>query len=130
MTRMTRLFPALTLAALLIAPLGAQQNVDDLRRRIEAIEQQMFQQRLSQPVSPQGQAVQQLETRVRQLEMDIASERVSQTAATITSRRPVSPGEKSVEVRLDELEALRRADAKTIEALTKRIAALEKPRAK
>lgn len=135
MTRTTRLFPAFALAALLIVPAEAaapgQQQVDDLRRRVEAIEQRLFQQQLSQPVSPQGQAVQQLEMRLRQLETEIQSERVSRLAADVTSRKTdPAAAPKSIETRLAELEAQRAEDARTIAALTKRVAALEKPRAK
>ena len=122
-----RLIPAFALGAVLMTPVEAsQQNVDDLRRRVETIEQRMFQQQLSQPMSPQTQAVQQLEARLRQLEMEIASERISQTAATVTSRR-ADPDKKTIESRLDELEKKRAADAVTIAALTKRLEALEKP---
>lgn len=134
MTRTTRLFPVAALAALLVTPAAAsapQQNVDDLRRRIETIEQRMFQQQLTPPVSPQGQAIQQLEMRLRQLETEIASERVSRMAADVTSRKAdPAAAPKSIEARLADLEAQRAADARTIEALSKRLAALEKPRAK
>jgi uncharacterized coiled-coil protein SlyX len=127
----TRLYPVLALAAVLIAPglsaVEGQQNVDDLRRRIETIEQRMFQQQLSQPIAPPSQAVQQLEARLRQLEVEIASERISQNAATIGSRRIDPENKKSLEARVDELEAQRARDDATIVALTKRIAALEKP---
>ena len=134
MTRTTRLFPVAALAALLVTPAAAsapQQNVDDLRRRIETIEQRMFQQQLTPPVSPQGQAIQQLEMRLRQLETEIASERVSRMAADVTSRKAdPAAAPKSIEARLADLEAQRAADARTIEAVSKRLAALEKPRAK
>ena len=127
-----RLLPVFAFAALLMTPAEAsapQQSVDDLRRRVETIEQRMFQQQLSQPMSQQMPAVQQLEVRLRQLEMEIASERVSNMAAKVASRG-TDPDKKSVETRLDELEAKRAADAATIAALTKRLEALEKPVAK
>ena len=122
-----RLVPVLAFAAILMTPVDAQQNVDDLRRRVEVIEQRMFQQQLSQPMSQQTSAVQQLEVRLRQIEMEIASERISSMAASVASRRTDPDNKKTVEARLDELEAKRAADAETIAALTKRIAALEKP---
>lgn len=122
-----RLFSVAAFAAILMTPVNAQQTVDDLRRRVEAIEQRMFQQQLSQPMSQQTSAVQQLEGRLRQLEMEIASERVNNMAASVASRRTDPDTKKTVEARLDELEAKRAADAATIAALTKRIAALEKP---
>ena len=135
MTRTSRLFPVIAIAALCIAPAAAsspQQNVDELRRRIEVIEQRMFQQQLTPPVSPQGQAVQNLEIRLRQLESDIASERVSRMAADVTSRKTDAgvTAPKSIEARLADLEAQRADDARTIEARMKRVAALEKARAK
>ena len=122
-----RLVPVLAFAAILMTPVDAQQNVDDLRRRVEVIEQRMFQQQLSQPMSQQTSAVQQLEVRLRQIEMEIASERISSMAASVASRRTDPDNKKTVEARLDELEAKRAADAATIAALTKRIEALEKP---
>ena len=122
-----RLVPVLAFAAILMTPVDAQQNVDDLRRRVEVIEQRMFQQQLSQPMSQQTSAVQQLEVRLRQIEMEIASERISSMAASVASRRTDPDNKKTVEARLDELEAKRAEDAATIAALTKRIEALEKP---
>lgn len=135
MTRTARLFPAFAFAAVLMTPAAAfdaaeGQQVEDLRRRIEVIEQQLFQQRLSQPVSPQNQAVLQLEMRLRQLETEVATSRISSTAAEVTSRRNPAPGEKSIEARLQDLETQRAADTKALAALTKRVEALEKPAAK
>ena len=125
MTRF-RLVPVLALAAVSIAPTPGQSQVDDLRRRVEVIEQRMFQQQLAQPTT-QAAGVQALEMRLRQLEMEIASERISQTAAAVTSRRDEPVGRKSIDARLDELEAQRAKDAATMAALTKRLEALEKP---
>lgn len=132
MTRQTRLIPAIALASLFLVPVEAQspQEITDLRRRIEYVEQQLFQQRLAQPPSTQGQAVERLQMRLDQLEMQLASERISRVADSVAAPRADSktPAAKSIEARIAELEAQRAADQKTIAALTKRIEALEKPR--
>ena len=129
-----RLLPVLALASLLMTPVDASappaggqgQQIDDLRRRVDVIEQRMFQQQLAQPTLPQS-GLQQLELRLRQLEVEIASERISQTTAAVLSRRADPENKKSIEARLDELEMRRAADAATIASLTKRLEALEKP---
>lgn len=132
MTRQTRLIPAIALASLFLVPVEAQspQEINDLRRRIEYVEQQLFQQRLAQPPSTQGQAVERLQMRLDQLETQLASERISRVADSVAVPRtdPKTPAAKSIEARVAELEAQRAADQKTIAALTKRIEALEKPR--
>lgn len=132
MTRQTRLIPAIALASLFLVPVEAQspQEITDLRRRIEYVEQQLFQQRLAQPASPQGQAVERLQMRLDQLEMQLASERISQASAAVTSRARTAdtPAVGSVDARLETLEKQGAADATTIAALVKRIEALEKPR--
>ena len=132
MTRQTRLIPAIALASLFLVPVEAQspQEINDLRRRIEYVEQQLFQQRLAQPPSTQGQAVERLQMRLDQLETQLASERISRVADSVAVPRPdpKTPAAKSIEARIAELEAQRAADQKTIAALTKRVEALEKPR--
>lgn len=132
MTRQTRLIPAIALASLFLVPVEAQspQEINDLRRRIEYVEQQLFQQRLAQPPSTQGQAVERLQMRLDQLETQLASERISRVADSVAVPRPdpKAPAARSIEARIAELEAQRAADQKTIAALTKRIEALEKPR--
>lgn len=132
MTRQTRLIPAIALASLFLVPVEAQspQEITDLRRRIEYVEQQMFQQRLAQPPSTQGQAVERLQMRLDQLETRLASERISETSAAVTSRARTTDtaAPASIEARLEVLEKQRAEDAKTIAALMKRIETLEKPR--
>lgn len=134
MTRhITRLLPAAALTAVLLTPAAAaaqSQEISDLRRRIDAIEQRMFQQQLSQPPSLQGQAIDRLQMRVDILERDLASDRVNRLAERVTSAKvdPKAPGPKSLEARIAALESERAADAKALAALVKRIEALEKKR--
>lgn len=132
MNRFSRVFPALALGILMAAPTGAaaqsQQQIDDLRRRVEEVERQLFQQRLAMPAPPSGPGLERLQMRVQQLEMEIAEERVSRMTAGIASKR--SPAAKAepgtLETRVAELEARRADDEQTIAALVKRIEALEK----
>jgi hypothetical protein len=141
MNRIARALPVLALGVILAVPGGAaarppldgaqsQQQIDDLRRRVEDVERQLFQQRLATPAVPQGQALDQLQARVRQLELEIASERVSRMAAAVASKpSPTAKDEpKTLEARVAELETQRAADARTMAALVKRIEALEKPK--
>jgi len=130
MNRFSRVFPALALGVLMAVPAGAQsqQQVDDLRRRVEEVERQLFQQRLAVPAMPQSQGIERLHARVQQLEMEIAAERL----ARMTSRTASKPGAaartepKTLEARVADLEARRAEDAETIAALVKRLEALEK----
>jgi hypothetical protein len=130
MNRFSRVFPALALGVLLAVPAGAQsqQQIDDLRRRVEEVERQLFQQRLATPAVPQSQGIERLQSRVQQLEMEIAAERLTRMTSSIASRpgaaAKVEP--KTLEARVAELETQRAEDAKTIAALVKRIEALEK----
>lgn len=134
MNRFSRVFPALALGVLMAVPAGAaaqsQQQVDDLRRRVEEVERQLFQQRLATPAVPQSQGLERLQSRVQQLEMEIAAERLTRMTAGIASRpgaaAKVEP--KTLEARVAELEAQRAEDARTMAALVKRIEALEKRR--
>jgi uncharacterized coiled-coil protein SlyX len=120
MTRTVRLLPALVVAAILALPAQAadqsQQQVDDLRRRVEEVERQLFQARLAPSMSPQGQAVANFQARLDVLEREIASSARAKTPATDT-----------LAARVEQLEKERAEDAKTIAALTARIAALDKP---
>lgn len=134
MTRhITRLLSASALAAVLLTPAVAaaqSQELGDLRRRVDAIEQRLFQQQLSQPPSLQGQAIDRLQMRVDLLERELASERVNRLAERVTSAKadPKTPAPKSLEARIAALESERAADAKALAALVKRIEALEKKR--
>ncbi|MEX2272482.1 MAG: hypothetical protein WD690_13495 [Vicinamibacterales bacterium] len=144
MTRITRLLSVLALGLTLSAsavvahdrPLDSaqdRQQIDDLRRRVEEVERQLFQQRLATPANPQSPAVDRLQARLDQLERELSSERVSRMAATISApktARGTAGEEKTLEGRITELEVQREADAKTIAALVKRIEKLEKPVAK
>jgi predicted nuclease with TOPRIM domain len=134
MTRIIRILPALALVLAFVTPASAQsqQQLDDLRRRVEDVERQLFQARLNPPISSQSGSVERLQQRLEQLEREIASERISRVAASISSPKtaPKTPAEKTLETRVSELEAQREADAKVIAALVKRIEALEKPAAK
>jgi TolA-binding protein len=133
MTRIIRILSVFALALAFVSPVSAQsqQQVDDLRRRVEDVERQLFQARLQQPMTSQGGSVERLQQRLEQLEREIASERISRVAASITSKpSPKTPAEKTLETRVSDLEAQREEDAKTIAALIKRIEALEKPAAK
>lgn len=130
MNRFSRVFPALALGVLMAVPAGAQsqQQVDDLRRRVEEVERQLFQQRLATPAIPQSQGLERLQSRVQQLEMEIAAERLTRMTAS-TASRPGAAAKaepKTLEARVVELEAGRAEDAKAIAALLKRIEALEK----
>ncbi|HEX6323282.1 MAG TPA: hypothetical protein VFZ36_06105 [Vicinamibacterales bacterium] len=130
MNRIARVLPMLVVGVLMSVPAGAQsqQQIDDLRRRVEEVERQLFQQRLAVPAAPASQGLDQLQARVRQLELEIASERVSRMAAAVASK-PTPPAKaepKTLEARVAELEAQRAEDAKTIAAIVKRIEALEK----
>ena len=130
MTRTTRLVPALIVFGLLATPRAAapegQQQVDDLRRRLDIIEQQLFQQRLAQPASTSGHAVERLQMRLDALEREVASERINRIAASVTSPKADPKAPKSIETRIAELEAAHEADTKTIAALVARIEKLEK----
>jgi uncharacterized coiled-coil protein SlyX len=104
----------------------SQQQVDDLRRRVEEVERQLFQARLAPSMSPQGQAVANLQGRLDMLEREIASQRISDVAAKVSARAK-TPAADTLAARVEQLENERAEDAKTIAALTARIAALEKP---
>lgn len=125
-----RLLSVLIFAAALAAPanLGAQsqQQVDDLRRRVEDVERQLFQQRLAAPVGPQGQALDQLRLRLDLLERQIASERISASAAEIVSRGKTGAPQ-SIDARIAQLEKQQAEDQKLIKDLQARVARLEKP---
>lgn len=138
MNRFNRVCPALALGVLMAVPAEAQsqpfdeaqgqQQVDDLRRRVEEVERQLFQQRLARPAVPHSQGLDRLQARVQQLEMEIAAERVTRMAASIASRpgAAAKAEPKTLEARVAELEVQRAEDAKTMAALVKRIEALEK----
>lgn len=130
MNRFSRVFPALALGVLLAVPAGAQsqQQVDDLRRRVEEVERQLFQQRLATPAMPQSQGLERLQARVQQLEMEIAAERLTRMTSSIASRpgAAAKAEPKTLEARVAELEAQRAEDETTIAALVRRIEALEK----
>ena len=121
---------AACVAALLLAPAPAaaqSQDIDNLRRRVEDVERQLFQQRLATPASPQSQSFERLQMRLDQLEQRLASERISRVAADVTSKGTIPPADpKALETRVAELEEARAADATLIEKLTARVAALEK----
>jgi uncharacterized coiled-coil protein SlyX len=117
------LIPALALA--LTGAEGQSQQVDDLRRRVEEVERQLFQQRLTTPVSPQGQAVERLQMRLEMLERELASQRISDVAAGMTTRQ--KPGTDTLLERVEALEKKQAEDAKTIASLAARVAKLEKP---
>ena len=128
----TRLLSAAVFASVLFVPpavaSGQSQELSDLRRRLDSIEQRLFQQQLSQPPTPGGQAIERLQMRLDLLEREIASERVNRMAASVMAPKsdPKAPAPKTLEARLVELETQRAADARTIAALIKRIEALEK----
>ena len=133
MRRIHHVLSAAALAALLFAPARAEaqsQEIDNLRRRVEDVERQMFQQRLATPVNPQSQSFERLQMRLDQLEQRLASEHISRVAADMTTKGSSSaPGAvvpKALEARVAELEQARAADAKLLEKLTARIEALEK----
>ena len=132
MRRIIRVSSAAALAALLLAPAPAaaqSQEIDNLRRRVEDVERQMFQQRLATPVSSQNQSFERLQMRLDQLEQRLASEHISRVAAEMTAKSSGAPGAvvpKTLEARVAELEQAQVADAKLIEKLTARIEALEK----
>lgn len=136
MSRTTRVFSLLALGAALLIPrpafAQAQQQVDDLRRRVEEVERQLFQQRLAAPVSPQGQAIDRLQMRLDALERDIMSARISETAQRLTEThaRAGAAAPTPLEARIEQLEQQRAEDAKTIKALIARIQKLEKPTAR
>lgn len=128
-----RVLSILVFAAALAAPanLGAQsqQQVDDLRRRVDDVERQLFQQRLAAPVGPQGQAIDQLRMRLDLLERQIASDRISSTTAEIVSRGKTDAPQ-SIDARIAQLEKQQAEDQKLIKDLQARIAKLEKPAGK
>lgn len=133
MRRITHVLSVAALAALLLAPapaLAQSHDIDNLRRRVEDVERQMFQQRLSAPVSHQNQSFERLQMRLDQLEQRLASEHISRVAAEMTSKTAASSSggavPKTIETRVAELEQARAADAKLLDKLTARIAALEK----
>lgn len=135
MRRITYVLSAASLAALLVAPAAAQaqsQDIDNLRRRVEDVERQMFQQRLSAPLNPQGQSLERLQMRLDHLEQRLASERISRVAADVTASKGASgpTALDTFDARIHELEKARAADAKMIEKLTARLEALEKAAAK
>jgi hypothetical protein len=107
-----------------------QQQLDDLRRRVEEVERQLFQQRMATPMSPGAQGLERLEARLTQLERELSSERIARTAAGVISPKidPNAPVETTIEMRISALEAQRAGDAKVMAALEKRVAALEKAR--
>ena len=129
MTRV-RVLSLLVFAAALITPANisaqSQAQVDDLSRRVSEVERQLFQQRLAQPVSPQGQAVEQLRHRLDVLERQILTDRITDTAAAV-SVRAKSPQPESLQARIAQLEKQQAEDAKLIKELTARIEKLEKP---
>lgn len=129
MTR-ARTLSALAFVAVLAAPANltaqSQQQVDDLRRRVEDVERQLFQQRLATPIGPQGHAIDQLRMRLELLERQIASDRVSDSAAAIASRQKAD-APPSVEARLAALEKQQAESEKLIKDLQARISNLEKP---
>lgn len=133
MRRISHVVSAAALAALLFAPALAHaqsQDIENLRRRVEDVERQLFQQRLATPVSPQSHAFERLQMRLDQLEQRLASEHISRVAADVTSKGSSGAsgavGPKSLDARIAELEQVRAADAKLIEQLTARLTALEK----
>lgn len=133
MRRVTYLLSAATMAGLMLAaaPAAAQsQEIDTLRRRVEDVERQLLQQRLNAPLTPQGASVERLQMRLDQLERELHSQRISDVAATVTSRGATVAAAPSMAVRIDQLETALAENAKVIEKLTERLAALEKAAAK
>lgn len=129
MRRFTYVLSAASLAALLLAPAPAaaqSQDIDNLRRRVEDVERQLFQQRLATPISSQGQSFERLQMRLDALEHRLASEQISRVAADVTAKGTPATAAKAIETRIADLEEARAADAKLIEKLTARIEALEK----
>lgn len=129
MRRFTYVLSAASLAALLLAPAPAaaqSQDIDNLRRRVEDVERQLFQQRLATPISSQGQSYERLQMRLDALEHRLASEQISRVAADVTAKGTPATAAKALEARIADLEEARAADAKLIEKLTARIEALEK----
>lgn len=131
MRRISYVLSAASLAALLLAPVPAaaqSQDIENLRRRVEDVERQLFQQRLATPIGSQNQPVERLQMRLDALEQRLASEQISRVAADVTAKG--APGAaltpKALEARIAGLEQAREADAKLIEKLTARIEALEK----
>jgi len=130
MTR-ARTLSALAFVAMLAAPANltaqSQPQADDLRRRVEDVERQLFQQRLATPIGPQGQAIDQLRMRLDLLERQIASDRVSDSAAAIASRQKADAQPSSFEARLAEVEKQQAENETLIKDLQARISKLEKP---
>jgi uncharacterized coiled-coil protein SlyX len=129
MRRITFVLSAASLAALLLAPTPAaaqSQDIENLRRRVEDVERQLFQQRLATPMSPQGQSYERLQMRLDHLEQRLASEQISRVASDVTAKGSAGVAPKALDTRIAELEQARAADAKLIEKLTARIEALEK----
>ncbi|MDQ3071371.1 MAG: hypothetical protein M3R55_16775 [Acidobacteriota bacterium] len=115
-------------------PAEAQsQDLDSLRRRVEEVERQMFQQRLNTPLTSPDPSVALLQQRLDRLEREISSQRISDIAADVTSKgatglSPQAPGTRTAALaaKVEALEDARAADAKIIEKLTARLEALEK----
>lgn len=131
MRRLTIVFSSVCLAALMLlpAPAAAQsQEVNDLRRRVEAVEREMFQQRLQTPVTPQGQSIERLQMRLDHLERELSAQRIAEVAGQVTSHGDAAKAAPagSLAARVEALEAARAGDAKLIEKLMARIEALEK----
>jgi hypothetical protein len=131
MRRITTVLPAVCLAALTLLPATAaaqSQDVNDLRRRVEAVEREMFQQRLQTPVTPQGQSIERLQMRLDHLERELSAQRISDVADTVISQGAAATAAPagSLAARVEQLEAGRAVDAKLIETLVARIEALEK----
>lgn len=130
MRRVTYLLSAASFAALMFVPAPAQaqtQEIENLRRRVEEVERQLFQQRLSAPMTPHNASVERLQMRLDQLERELASQRISDVAASVTatSARASSPAS-PLAARIEQLESALAENAKTIEKLTARLTALEK----
>jgi prefoldin subunit 5 len=121
-------------------PASAQatsQEVDSLRRRVEEVERQLFQQRLATPMTPQAQNVERLQMRLEMLERQVASQRISDIAASV-SKAPSSETTTTatagkapatldaVMARLDALEKARDEGEQALQKLTARVDALEK----
>ena len=128
MRRLTYLVSAAAAAALLFAAAPAQaqsQDIENLRRRVEDVERQLFQQRLNTPMTPQGASVERLQMRLDQLERELSSQRISDVAAQVASRDTTGPAP-TLAARIAQLESALADNARVIEKLTARLAALEK----
>ena len=126
MRRMINVVLAASLAALVLAPVPAlaqSQDLDALRRRVEDVERQLFQQRLNTPATPSDPSIGMLQQRLDRLERELSSQRIADVAAQVTSKGAVPA---ALADKIAALEAARAADAKIIEKLTARLEALEK----